>query len=315
VSFDVRLVVIALSAYMTASLAASALVSPLWRRLHPGPPGRRAAAIVRLRLLPATLAAFAAVFAILSCLEFEPRTLESAGVVLQSLAVAAGILLAAATVRAVRLQLATRNARRAWLASAKPISLQGISIPSYSIASAFPIVAVVGVFRPVLIIAQSVLDHCSAEELGAILAHERGHLVRRDNAHRALFAWAPDVLMWHPLSRRLARDWHDATEEASDDDAGRSSEYGRLHLAEALITVARLAPAGHYSSVVPASALYRGENLERRISRLLSPTAELEFTPYWTWKRLVTTTALLTLGAFTLRAIHDLVEAAVTFLP
>jgi len=65
---------------------------------------------------------------------------------------------------------------------------------------------------------------------------------------------------------------------------------------------------------VPASALYRGENLDQRVRRLLGPpaVAAAPLSPAW---RAVATTAIVASAALALHAIHELLEAAVTFLP
>jgi Zn-dependent protease with chaperone function len=117
---------------------------------------------------------------------------------------------------------ATRRLVRQWLVTAEAVSLPGISAPAFAVTSEFPIVAVIGWRRPRLIIARAVLASCSPDELRAVLAHEQGHIDRRDNMRRLLLSIAPDVLAWLPSSERLFIDWRDAAEEAADDDAARS---------------------------------------------------------------------------------------------
>lgn len=314
-TFDVRLFVIALAAFAAASLAASAATSMVWSRRLPDAPARRAAALVRFRLLPTLIAAAALLLASASFIQFEPRTQESAGIILVLLAAGAVVLVGTAVVRVLRLHLATRRARRTWLASGDRITFENLSIPAYAIDAAFPIVAVVGVFRPVLVIARSVLEACSPDQLRAILAHERGHVTHHDNAKRAIFASVPDLLMWLPVSRRLASAWHEATEEAADNEAGGLGPQGRLHLAEALIRVARLAPGGPQAAELPASALYRGEDIQRRVCRLLAAPIAVARDPFATLRHTLLTIGVVATSAIALQAVHDLVEAAVTFLP
>src|SRR5262249_45354693 len=147
------------------------------------------------------------------------------------------------------------------------------AVPAFVVNIGFPIVAVVGLFRPRLIVSRVVLDACGEAEMQAILAHEAWHLVRRDNIRRVLLSAAPDVLSWLPRAVRFSEEWQRASEEAADDAAARLGPAGRVHLAEALVRVARLAPAsGHVLSCpLPASALYRGESIERRVRRVLDP--------------------------------------------
>jgi len=313
VTFSTRLVIVALSSFVIANLITSAVLPMLLKRRLPARPSARASALLRARLLPATLATAAMVLAVASFIEFEPRAQESIGLVLQTLAGVATFILVVSAVRALLLQLATRRALRGWLRSAEPLTLETIAVPAFAVESAFPIVAVVGAFRPKLIVARSVLAACSPEELRAIFAHEQGHIAHHDNAKRALLEAAPDLLWWAPLSRRLKHQWHDATEAAADDAAGATAN-GRLHLAEALLTVARLAPVGR-TSFVPTSALFRGEDISHRVRRLLSNPIEAAAPALPTWQRVATSGAFLIVSAVALKAVHELVETAVTFLP
>src|SRR5262249_46695457 len=154
VTFDARLIVVALASFTVASLAASLPLIALWRRTLPGAAAAKANALLRLRLLPATLATVALALAAASFIEFEPRDQESAGIVLRVLAAGALVPLGASIWRLLRLWVETRRVRRQWLASAERIMLPGVDVPVYAVTSAFPIVAVVGVVTPVLVIAR-----------------------------------------------------------------------------------------------------------------------------------------------------------------
>jgi beta-lactamase regulating signal transducer with metallopeptidase domain len=314
-SFDLRVLIVAFSSFAMGSLAASAWVPWLWRRLAHGTPTVRANGLLRIRVLPLVFATASLSLAILSFLAFEPRRPdERMGVVLLALACLGAVFLVAGLARLAWLFVATSRLERAWMTDATPVTLDGLDVPAFSVESSFPIVAVIGLRHPRLMVARSVLAACTADELRAIIAHECGHLARRDNLARAVMALSPDPLAWLPISNRLARAWHEAAEEAADDHVGVLGDRGRLLLAEALIRVARLVPAGSAKVFVPASALYRGENLDRRVRRLLQPAvAALPQASIW-WRATVVT-ALLASGALALHAIHELLEAAVTFLP
>ncbi len=313
--FDLRVIVVALSSFAMGSLAGSACVPWLWRRVTAGTPQSRAKTLLRVRALPLVLGSGSLVLAVLSFLVFEPRRPdERMGLVLLTLAALGLVFVAAAALRLAQLLHATRQLERAWMDDAEPIALDDIDVPTYAVTSAFPIVAIVGLVRPRMIVARSVLDACTADELRAIVAHERGHLVRRDNIARAIVTFSPDVLAWLPIASRVALAWHDAAEEAADDFAGALGDHGRLFLAEALLRVARLAPPGSSGLAMPTSALYRGENLEGRIRRLLGPQAPVP-PPLSLWWRAGVSTAVVASGALALHGIHELLEAAVTFLP
>ena len=314
-SFEARLIVVTLAAFGAGGLAGAALVPWLWGRLTAPTAAARAAALLRLRVLPAGLGVVAALLAAISYLLFESRTAEEgAGVTLFGLAALAIGAAVTSLARSWRLSSATRRTLRRWLATGEPLILPSTTLPAFAVATPFPIVAVIGVFRPRLVVARSVLESCTADELATIVAHEQAHVAHRDNLARALFLLTPDVVACLPLGTRLLGAWRDATEEAADDCAAQADGSRRVTLAQALIKVARLAPATSLPAPLPASALYRGENLDRRVRRLLDPPADPRPAPSFWLRR---TIALLTVaaGGLALGAVQDVIELAVNFLP
>jgi len=316
-SFALRFAIVALTAFTAANLAASALVPWLARRRQPADPIARADALRQARFLPIVMACGATAWTSLSFAIFEPRSAdETMGVVLMFFAALAILLGIQATVRLVRLIARSNAAIRPLLAAGTPVAITGIDAPARVIDAAFPVVAVVGLRRPTLIIARSVLDACTPDELSAIVAHEAGHIRRRDNLTRLLMGVTPDFVSWFPGSKRaVAAAWHEAAEDAADDCADTLGPSGRLHLAEALLRVARLVPAGTTPIVLPTSALYRGEDLGRRVRRLLVPAAHEGRKLHSASRRLLTAGAAVTACVLALHGIHELVEVAVAFFP
>jgi Zn-dependent protease with chaperone function len=311
-NFDARLVVITLATFAFANLICCALVSWLWRRRTPSSLVR-AESLRHLRLLPALVATLSMTMAAVSFLFFEPRGHEPIGLVMPALAGLTTVLWAGAFWRGLRVVTTTLRATRDWMADARPITLDGWSWPAFVVDSEFPIVAVVGIWRPRLIVARRVLDACTPGELRAILAHEQGHAERGDNLGRLLIAVTPDVISWVPLSNRIAAAWHDAVEDAADECADALGKRGRLLLAEALIRVARMAPS-RAPAALPTSALYRGENIERRVRRLLGPREPV--TIRWSrGQRRLGRAAFILACVLALEGVYEIVEAAVTFLP
>jgi Zn-dependent protease with chaperone function len=308
-TFELRTVVIALAAF-----AACGTVGALsaWLRASRQTSRLTDSALLTVRMLPTLSAAFGMALAMLAFALFEHRGHEETGLVLRSLATLGVVLIVHAAWRAWRLYRRTRQSLNQWMASARPVTLPGIDLPIFTVNSTFPIVAVVGLIRQRIVIARSVLEGCEPDELRAILAHEQIHIDRHDNVRRAIFATAPDVLSWLPISDRLLAAWHDRCEESADNGAGRLGDGGRVLLAQALIRVARLATVPPLVHDLPASALYRGEDLNRRIHRLLGPPAAVAAPS----RRLRYLVALgVTASILAVRPIHDLVEAAVTWLP
>jgi len=314
--FDVRLLVISLATFAAAGALASSVVLWLARRSAPAAPHARAATLFRLRLLPVVVAMLATIQGVVSFVVFEPRGEdETIGRVLVGLAIAAAGLLSVGAFRLAHAGLATRRALRQWMTTAHPIELEGLNVPAFAVDSAFPVVAVVGMIRPQVIIARSVLAACPADELRAILSHEQQHLARRDNLRRAVLTWLPDVLSFLPAGSALIAMWHDATEAVADDAASELGPTGRVSLAAALLRVARLAPAGSPVISLPASALYRGEDIAERVHRLLAPQSPAIDTSLSGWRRTAMSAGLIVGGGMALHAMHEIVEAAVSFLP
>jgi hypothetical protein len=315
VTFAARLIVVMLAAFGVANVVGSIALALLWRQ-PVGSAAARATALFQHRLIPLAGSLLAAFLGVCAFARFEPRVgQERTSLLLLLLATATFGAVSLKVLAFAREQLAVRRALREWLTTAERLSLDHVAMPAYVVASAFPIVAVIGLFRPRLIVARVVLESCSADELNAILAHERCHVRSRDNVRRTVLGAVPDVVSWLPLSRRINELWHVAAEEAADDAAAQSATAGRLHLAEALLRVAQLAAARHAPAYLPASALYRGENIERRVRRVLDPTLDLAAVsdgPHWL---MLSAGSLLGLSLLALRPIHKLVEAAVSYLP
>lgn len=319
--FAVRFIVLALASFGLAALVSSIVAAFAWRARETtgGTAAQRADRLWRLRLLPAGVAIATCCFAVIGLWRFEARQSdEQLGWIVGGCAVLGLLFMTGFVVRLVRMHRETRHLLSTWLADASPIDLpqvQRLSVPAYRISTHFPVVAVVGVVRPTLVVDASVLDACSPEELSAILAHEHGHLRRWDNLRRALFLATPDLLAWTRLAPALREAWREATEEAADDVAAAHSEETRMHLADALLHVARIAQGSlahsFQATQLPASALYRGESVERRVRRLLAP-AERE-NPSRPWG-IVTVTTVVAVAFALQRQLHDVLEVAVNGL-
>jgi Zn-dependent protease with chaperone function len=313
---EARILIVGLATFGVLGLAATLVVPLVTGSWINGSAAQRAARLAGLRLLPTTVAGVGCAVVTAAFVAFEPRWAgENVSTTVQLAAAFAGLLLVTSLWRALWLVHETRRTTQTWLRNARPVTLTGISAPALVVESDFPVVSVVGLRRPRLVIARAVLDSCSEEELRAILAHEQGHIDRRDNLRRLLLSIAPDILNWLPVSGRMFAAWCDAAEEAADDDADRAGEGGRVRLASALLKVARLAPAASVATPMPASALYRGENIERRVRRLL----EARHHESSSFSRAGSARMALAVVAVTsitmLGSVHELVERLIHFLP
>jgi Zn-dependent protease with chaperone function len=186
----------------------------------------------------------------------------------------------------------------------------------------FPLVSVVGWFRPHLVVARSVLSCCDRDELAAILAHEAGHSERRDPWVRLLFRACPDFLSLTPWADRMERAWTEAAEQDADERAARTGPTRAMDLASALVKVARLAGAGR-SPAAAAMALYRGDGISTRVVRLLERESHPQGAPTAPAfsGRLAAVSVLGFLGLLSAstafgvhRTVHGILEIVVTLL-
>jgi Zn-dependent protease with chaperone function len=269
---------LALAALLTINAVASLAAAALWRLIER--PMRRCSARTRAEILfamrvgpPAVALISVAALLIPSYIAYEPySTNEFVSRKLGALAILSAIGVALALSRGFRSWLATRSLLRKWLNAATPIHLPEIDVPTFRISHPFPIIAVVGMFRPRLFIAERVIESLSQEEMVAAIAHECGHLAGRDNLKRSLLRACRDALMIVPCGRSIDRAWSENAEAAADEHAADRGSAVALNLASALIEIARMVPAGARPSM-PAGAFILGDETHGvmgRVNRLVA---------------------------------------------
>jgi Zn-dependent protease with chaperone function len=252
---------ILLAVMLALNSTASLVASLVWKFLKPRARSWSAASQASVLCLLRTLPVFAGITIVAllfapAYIAYEPRenheeiTLNLAFVAVFS---ALGIFLC--VVRGVASWRATTRLTADWLRNAELISVPGIAIPAFRIEHRFPVVAIVGIFKPRLFIANQILRSLTNDELSAALAHEVGHLIARDNLKRGLLQACRDMLLIIPFGRTLDSAWKDASEAAADEyAAGRDQRVG-LDLASALVKIARLVPIGSRPTL-PAGAYF-----------------------------------------------------------
>jgi Zn-dependent protease with chaperone function len=260
-----------------------------------------------LRLAPSLAALLVAWLGVsLSFALWEPRVeTEAVGPVALFAAGLGAVLLASGAWRTGAALWQTRRIHRD-LRSATRASLPAGPLSAFVVETAFPVVAQVGLVAARLFVARSVVKACTADELKTVIAHELAHASARDNLRRIAMVWAPDVLAWLPAGARLAQAWALAAELAADETAARGPA-DRLHLASALVKVARLAslPAGP----LPASALYGGGPIAERVRRLLHTQAQVAPSSSWSWPSRVALAALVAAAPVWMPLVSAAVEA------
>jgi hypothetical protein len=324
---------IILAVMLALNSIASFFASLLWKVL--GPRARnwsaatQASVLCLLRTLPLVggITIVALLFAP-AYLAHEPR--DSHEEITLNLGIVAffsalGIVLA--LVRGIVSWRATSRLTSDWLHHAEKIQLPGITIPSFRIDHQFPVVAIVGTFRPRLFIAKKIFESLTSEELSAALAHEIGHVIARDNLKRGLIRACRDMLLIIPCGRGLDIAWKEAAEGAADEYAARSDRMVGLDLASALVKIARLVPQGSRPTL-PAGAYFvnqedpsgfksRVKNLVRLAGggNLNPPAALISKLPLWVpIAILVVLLGAISIESHVLVLTHAVIEHAVYLL-
>lgn len=254
-------------------LASLAVLPWLRRAARLTDPALRARRFATLRFVPSAVGAVV-VFGVFLPAFFwnEPRqTTESVSAMLLVLASLSAVVVVAGVLRGTLALRSTTRWFRRWRDAASPLKgVDGIEIPAFTVEASLPLVGLAGFFRPRILVARSVLAACDEKELSAIVAHELGHLEHRDPWTRLLLRSCPDALALTPWSDRVERAWAEAAEQRADDRACR--RVAAVDLASALVKVARLMGPARPREL-PFPALYRGEGVSHRISRLLEVQA------------------------------------------
>ena len=134
----------------------------------------------------------------------------------------------------------------------------------------------VGVFRPAIVLPSKVLPYLGDQELSAVLAHEYGHIRRRDFPVHILCELLSLPVAWHPgigyLMSKISQ-----TRELACDDYAAARVGKRRSYANTLLRLASLClhvPRGNAAGL----GIFDGDNLETRITMLTRKTLSLSRT-------------------------------------
>ena len=315
----------------TATMAAAGfgrLCKPLLRKCSAR---TRAEILFVMRIGPPVLAILAiGAFMVPSYLLYEPhKTEETVSWKLGLLATLSAIGVGLAIWRGIRTWLATRSLLNDWLANSMRIDLEGISVPTFVLQHSFPIIAVVGAFRPRLFIADHVLESLTAEEISAAVAHEGGHLAAHDNFKRSVMRVSRAALLLFPCGRSLDRAWSEASESAADEHAAQQSSLLALNLASALVRIARMIPNGQRQQIPAAVSAFLSHDdspgVKVRVRRLVelsaidprllaSNASIVRFVPWLVLSVVVLVGVTIESRPQVLAAVHNFVEHVVVIL-
>lgn len=313
---------------MVVAIFSSALWRILSNRVQNFSVNARAQIIFGLRVLPVAAAlVFVLAFLIPSYLLHEPGV--SGEVVSRKLALIAiisslGVIIA--LYRVFETWLVTRRLARNWLSDAVEIKPDNMRVPVHKIRHQFPVIAVIGIFRPKMFVAEQVLESLDQNEFAAAVAHEYGHLKAHDNFKRTLLRVCRDLLIL-PFGKGLDRAWAENAESVADEFAAKTGQSTALDLASALVKIARIVP-DHANPAMPAGAFLIEEQNVDVTSRvrhlvLLSEGLDLKagrsllgLSPIsWLWSAALTVLLILPLiDQRLLSSTHEAIEQFVRIL-
>ena len=271
-----RLICLCLATFFLVHAAAGLAVSLATRRAarfaRRMMPLHGARLLLALRLFPAALALFVvAGLCTPSYLYLEPKgEPEEMGIACMAAAALGLAVWAWSITRAVRAVMRSERHIRQCREQSREMRLPGERTSAWVVDSASPCVMLAGVFRPRMVISRDVMAALPAEQLSAVVRHERAHGISHDNLKRLLVLIAPGILPFASGFRELERAWAKMAEWAADDLAAGGKTRRSLSLAAALVRVARLGS----SSPVPVLAtplMSEGADLSERVDRLLRP--------------------------------------------
>ena len=271
-----RLVCLCLAAFFLLHAALGLAVSLLtpWAVRAAGrmAPIHGARLLLGLRLFPPALAIFVvAGLCTPSYLYLEPRGApEEIGVACMVAALAGIAAWAFSVARASRALVRSARHIGQCRERSREIRLAGERNTIWVIESSAPCAMLTGVFRPRIVVSSAVLAALPAEQVSAVIRHERAHGVYRDNLSRLLLLLAPRLLPPAGGFRKLEQAWARLSEWAADDRAVAGSTRRSLSLAAALVRVARLGAAAPAPALV-TSLMADGADLSERVGRLLGP--------------------------------------------
>lgn len=312
----------------------SIFASMLWRaaadRTQSWTAQNRARFIFALRVFPFAAAfLFVFVFLMPAYLLFEPNSPDETVTYKLAVLSAASVLgVGFAFYRVFQTRRATRRLIADWTRNGEAIRVAGVSVPVYRIRHSFPVIAVVGAFRPRMFVAEQIFEALDTNEFEAAVRHEAGHIAARDNFKRAAMRLARDLLVF-PFGGRLDRAWAENIEAGADEYAAQTGgSQIALNLASALIKIARIIPPGA-KPAMPAVGAFLIEQptaeIAARVRRLIqmSGGGRLSFQTHRAAARLtfrlfsalfLYTLMLLATNQVFLGKVHNLLEAIVAVL-
>jgi len=127
---------------------------------------------------------------------------------------------------------------------------------------------VFGVFRPVMLLPEGILNRLTSTQLKGVIAHELCHVYYRDNLIAAIHMFVETVFWFHPLVWWIGKRMVEERERACDEEVLRLGNEPRGY-AEAILTVCK----AYVESPLICVSGVGGANLRKRIAAIMSARA------------------------------------------
>jgi bla regulator protein BlaR1 len=151
---------------------------------------------------------------------------------------------------------------QATVRAASPLRL---AIPVRAAASPISLEpGVFGVFRPVLLLPESMFERLTPAQIEAVLAHELSHVRHRDNLIATVQMFVETVFWFHPLVWWIGKRMMEERERACDEDVLFLGSEPRVY-AEGILNICKLCTE---SPLICASGV-TGSNLKKRIEAIM----------------------------------------------
>lgn len=158
---------------------------------------------------------------------------------------------------------------RSTLRSASRISMP-IDVPAF-LTSHMIEPGIVGIFRPVLLLPEKIVDRLPAAQLRSILAHERCHVQRRDNLTAAIHMVVEAIFWFHPAVWWIERRLIEERERACDEVVLQLGNEAEVY-AESILNICKF----YTESSIACMSGVTGSELKRRILRIMTKQIALE---------------------------------------
>jgi beta-lactamase regulating signal transducer with metallopeptidase domain len=191
-----------------------------------------------------------------------PPQLDAGLLLLAVWALGSAVMLLIWVRRWMRLRRVVRSARRLdWRAPMPVLAAPSLVEPG-----------LVGLWRPVLLVPETLPEALSRPEIDALIAHEACHLRRRDNLTAALHMLVEALFWFHPLTWWIGARLIEERERACDEAVVRAG-HDRAAYARSLVEICRLFLQSPLDCVAGAS----GSNLKTRVEAIMTapPTSPL----------------------------------------